>query len=79
MWIKLNNMENDIREFYFKCFTFEIRTSKPRKYYRLGYIEFDYTMKRFQVNTVYLADRISNDTRYLFTIVDHFTKCGLAV
>ena len=26
-----NNIEKDIREFYFKCPTCEIRTSKPRK------------------------------------------------
>ena len=26
-----NNIEKDIREFYFKCSTCEIRTSKPRK------------------------------------------------
>ena len=27
----LNNTEKDIRNFYFKCLTCEIRTSKPRK------------------------------------------------
>ena len=26
-----NNIEKDIKEFYFKCPTCEIRTSKPRK------------------------------------------------
>ena len=35
-------------------------------------------MRRYQANTVYLADYISNDTRYLFTMVDHFSKFGLA-
>ena len=28
---------------------------------------------------MYLADYFSNDTRYLFTIVDHFTKFGWAI
>ena len=28
IWIRLENIEKDIREFYFKCSTCEIRTSK---------------------------------------------------
>ena len=28
---------------------------------------------------MYLADYISNDTRYLFTMVDHFKKIGWAI
>ena len=28
---------------------------------------------------MYLADYISNDTKYLFRMVDHFTKFGLAI
>ena len=33
-------------------------------------------MQRYQADTVYLADYFSNYTRYLFMMVDHFTKFG---
>ena len=34
-----NNIEKDIREFYFKCSTCEIRIIKPRKNYAIKHIE----------------------------------------
>ena len=44
------------------------------KNYVAKHIESDYPRQRYQADTVYLDDYISNDTRYLFTMVDHFTK-----
>ena len=74
-----NNIEKDIREFYFKCSTCEIRSSKPRKYYVVKHIESDYFCQRYQADTVYLTDYISNEARYLSTMVDHFTKFWWAI
>ena len=56
-----NNIEKDIREFYFKCLTCEIRTSKPRKKYVNKLIESDYPRQKFQAKTLYLANYISNN------------------
>ena len=42
-----NNIEKDFREFYFKCPTCEIRTSKPRKNYVVKHIESDYPGQRY--------------------------------
>ena len=74
-----NNIEKDIREFYFKCPTCKIRTSKPRKSYVVNHIKSDYPRQRYQADTVYLADYISNEARYLFTMADHFSKFGWAI
>ena len=57
-----NNIKKDIREFYFKCPACEIRTFKPREKYVIKHIESDYSRQRYQEDTVYLADYISNDT-----------------
>ena len=43
------------------------------------HIELDFPRQKCQVDTMYLANYISNDTRYLFTMVYHFTKFGLAI
>ena len=74
-----NNIEKDITEFYFKYPTYEIRTSKLRKNYVVKNIESDNTRQKYQADTVYLTEFNSNDTRYLFTMVDHFTKFGCAI
>ena len=58
-----SNIEKDIREFYFKCSTCEIRTFKPRNYV-VKHIESDYFRRRYQADTVYLTDYTSNDSRY---------------
>ena len=56
-----NNIKKDIRNFYFKCLTCEIRTSKPKKLcsqaYRIGL-----SQRKYQVDTTYLANYISNDS-----------------
>ena len=69
-----NNIEKDTREFYFKCPTCEIRSSKPRKNYAVKHIESNYPRQRYQEDKVYLTYYISNDTKYLFTMVNHFTS-----
>ena len=43
------------------------------------HIESDNPRQRYQADTVYLADYISNDTIYLFMMVDYFTKFGLTI
>ena len=49
-----NNIEKDIREFYFKCPTCEIRTSKPWINYAIKHIESDYRRQKYQADTVYM-------------------------
>ena len=56
-----NNIEKDIREFYFNCSTCEIRSSKLRKNYVVQNIESDYSRQKYQADTVYLVNYISND------------------
>ena len=58
----LNNIEKDIRNFYFKCLTCGIRTSKPRKNYVVKHIESDYPSEKYQVDTVYFVNYILNDS-----------------
>ena len=43
------------------------------------YVESDYPRERYQADTVYSTDYISNDTRYLLTMVDRFTKFGRVI
>ena len=57
-----NNIEKDIRIFYFKCLTCEIRTFKPRKNYVVKHMESDYSREKYQADTTYLANYISNDS-----------------
>ena len=57
-----NNIEEDIRNFYLKCFTCGIRTSKHRKIYVVKHIELDYPREKYQVDTAYLANYISNNS-----------------
>ena len=55
-----NNIERNIRNFYFKCLTCGIRTSKPWKNYVVKHIESDYPREKYQADTTYLANYISN-------------------
>ena len=57
-----NNIEKDIREFYFKCLTCGIRTSKSKKNYVVKNIESNYPREKYKVDTTYLANYILNDT-----------------
>ena len=62
IWFDWNNIEKDIRNFYFKCLTCGIRTSKPRKNYVVKHIGSDYPREKYQVDTTYLANYILNDS-----------------
>ena len=57
-----NNIEKDIRNFYFKCLTCGIRTFKPRKNYAVKHIESDYPREKCRVDITYLANYISNNS-----------------
>ena len=57
-----SNIEKDIRNFYFKCLTCGIKTSKPWKNYVVKHIKSDYPREKFQVDTTYLANYTSNDS-----------------
>ena len=66
----------DIRDFYFKWQVWEIRISKPRKNAIVKHIE-SYTPKeRYQADTVLLSSYIWDGFKYIFTMVDNFTKYG---
>ena len=72
-----DNMLNDIRDFYFKCQVCEIRTSKPRKKAVIKHINSFKPKDRYQADTVQLSKYVMSDGfKYLFTMVDHFTKYG---
>ena len=68
-------MLNDIRDFYNKFKVWEIRTSKPRKFPFIKHIDSFKPKYRYQVDTVQLSKYVMSDGfKYLFTIVDYFTK-----
>ena len=71
-----DNMIVDIRDFYFKCQVLEVRKSKPRKSLIVKHIDSHKPKERYQAVTVLLSDYIRDDFKYLFTMVDHFTKYG---
>ena len=66
----------DIRDFYFKCQVWEVRRSKPRKNLIVKHIDSHKPKERYRADTVLLSDYIRDDFKYLFTMVDHFTKYG---
>ena len=70
-------MFNDIRDFYFKHQVSQKRTSKLRKNTFTNYIDSIQPKNRYQANTMSLSKYVMSDwLKYLFTMVDHFTKCG---
>ena len=71
-----DNMLIDIRDFYFKWQVWEIRTSKPRKNIIVKHIESYKPKERYQADTVLLSNYIWDGFKYIFTMVDHFTKYG---
>ena len=64
------------KRFYFKCHVWEVRTSKPRKNLIVKDNDSHRPKERYQADTVLLSDYIRDDFKYLFTMVDHFTKYG---
>ena len=69
-----DNMIVDIRDFYFKCQVWEVRTSKPRKNLIVKHIDSHKPKERYQADTVLLSDYIRDDFKYIFTMIDYFTK-----
>ena len=57
-----NNIEKDIRNFYFKCLTCEISTSKPKKNYVVKHIESDYPRENTKLIQCIWLIISSNDT-----------------
>ena len=74
-----DNMLSNMRDFYFKWQVWEIRTTKPRKNVVVKHIDSSIPKERYQADTVQLSKLVmSEDYKYLFTMVDHFTKyCGV--
>ena len=70
-----DNMLSNIRDFYFKWQVWEIRTTKPRKKVVVKHIDSSMPKEWYQADTIQLSKHImSDDYKYLFTIVDHFTN-----
>ena len=64
----------DIRDFYFKCQVWEVRTLKLWKNLVVKHIDIYWPKERYQADTVLLLSYVSCGFKYLFTMVDHFTK-----
>ena len=76
---KWENIQWDIRDFYFKCQIWEARISKPRKKDIVKHIDTYAPKERYQADTINLSSYVSGDFKYIFTMVDHFTKYGWIV
>ena len=62
-----DNMLKDIRDFYFKCQVYEIRTSKSRKNAVIKHIDSFKQKDRYQVDTVQLSKYVMSDGfKYFF-------------
>ena len=66
----------DIRDFYFKWQVWGIRTSKPRKNEIVKHIESYKPKERYQADIVLLSNYIWDGFKYIFTMMNHFTKYG---
>ena len=70
-----DTMLSNIRDFYFKWQVWEIRTTKPRKNVVVKQIDSSMPKERYQADTVVLSNyAMSDDYKYLLTVVDHFKK-----
>ena len=71
----MGDMLRNIRDFYFKWQVWEIRTKKPRKNVVFKHTDTSMPKERYQADIVQLSKHVmSDDYKYLFTMVDHFTK-----
>ena len=71
-------MEKDVREMYFNCYIWA-RSKKNKKKMAYKHIDSYYPKERYQADTVYLSDYLVTDKRYIFNMVDHFSKYGWIV
>ena len=70
-------MLKDIRDFYFKWQVWEIRTTKPKENVVIKHIDSSMPKERYRADTDLLSNYVTSDGyKYLFTMVDHFTKYG---
>ena len=74
-----DKMEKDARELFYRWEVCAGRTKKPKKTIAYKHIDSFRPKERYQMDTVYLSDYLVSDKRYLFTMVDHFSKFGWAV
>ena len=72
-------MNRDVRKMYFNCDICAGRTIKPKKKMAYKYIDSYYAKERYQLDTVYRSDYLVIDKRYIWTMVDHFSKYGWIV
>ena len=71
------NIQVDICDFYFKSQIWEARITKPRKKEIVKHIYTYASKKRYQADTLHLSIYVSGDFKYIFTMVNYFTKYGL--
>ena len=70
-------MESDVRKFIYRCQICQMCTGKLRKGTIVHRINSSKPLERFQIDLVTLATMIaSKKHKYLFTMVDHFSKFG---
>ena len=67
-------MKTDVEKFVKMCEVCQIRTKYPDKKSEVKYIESLEEKERFQVDLVQLSDYLSEEKRYLWNMVDHFSK-----
>ena len=76
---KWNNMYADVREFVMKCQICEISVGKVRKRKIQNHIQSVRLLQRFQIDLVQLSSIVATKNyKFLFTMVDHFSKYGWA-
>ena len=68
-----------MQENYFIVEKFVLVEQKSKKTIAYKHIDNFRPKERYQMDTVYLSDYLVSDKRYLFTMVDHFSKFGWAV
>ena len=74
---KWKSMESDEREFIYRCQICQMCTDKLRKGTIVHHSNSSKRLERFQIDLVTLASMIaSKKHKYLFTMVDHFSKFG---
>ena len=75
-----DNMLNNIKDFYFKWQVWEITTTKPRRNVVVKHIDCSMPKERYQADTVQLSKHVMSDNyKYLLTMIDYFTKYGWIV
>ena len=70
-------MKSDVREFIYRCQICQMCTGKLRKVTIVHHINSSKSLERFQIDLFTLSSMIAfKKHKYLFTMVDHFSKFG---